>query len=224
MDALRSFANGHRQRGSHVGLHRTPKLFFDRYPIKVEFDAQRLNRKTRAASQSFHHRQIHADVIAELGLSERVMCRRRDIFATVYLKDEDDALALCQRLGDTVLAITCPRDEQELSTLLGDGTRLKPVLRRTLFWGKYTYGLSLKASARKDEMYNEIREWVQMFAEMNEPESVYIDNGAPPRVYFKREEDVAYFKLVFHEQILNFEKTILIEDIADASGPLAPVC
>jgi hypothetical protein len=153
-----------------------------------------------------------------------VKVRRRDIFTTLFCLTEADALAICAQVGGSITAVTCPRDAADLDLLAGDGTRLKPVLRNSLFWGKYEYGLSLKPSASSEEMYEEIREWIERFKEMNDPTCAYLDNGSPARVYFKREEDVAYFKLVFHEQIHDFEKVILIKDIADAPGPVEVVC
>lgn len=209
-----------------VLLDNTPSLYFGRYPIKIEFQAEIYASRALPVSQRYRWRGIHDELLADLGLTGRVKARRRDVFTTLYCQNEVDALALCTRLGGTIVTIACPRHAGDIAALTGDETRVRPVLREALYWDRFRYRLTLDKTVREEATkFEEIKDWVAQFCTLSDEDpTARVENGAPPRAYFSREEDVTYFKLVFHEFIRDFEKVILFKEIDDAREPVEAVC
>jgi hypothetical protein len=203
----------------------TRKLFWDTYPYRIEFDNKLLTRITLARSQKFRAPTIHNEVLEAIGASGKTTARRAGDLTTVYFVDEADALAFFNRTVVSVTEVTCPRCPEDIALLAGDGTRLKVVFRKNLFWHKFPYRVTLTDDLVNTGKFAEMKDWIHQFSEVSPVENVIeLHGGNPSAAYFTDENDLLFFKLVFHEQIFKLEKALLIKDIADEPVSLEGAC
>jgi hypothetical protein len=207
------------QNAPRVRVEDTLKFFWDLYPYRVEFDAKLLTRKRLPKSQLFRSATIHEEVLSEIAVSGKVSTRRNGERTNLYFVNETDALAFFEKVEATATAVTAPRSAEDQAAITPDGTRLKSRLRTCLYWDRYQFEVTFKDSIDQGDQIEKVQLWMNDFKEISgEADRVSFQFGSPRKAYFADENDMIFFKLVFHEHISKIEKALLIKDIDDARG------
>lgn len=218
MEALRQFVES----VPGCKIENTEKLFFSKFPYRVEFQSERYVQKTLPKSQAHRRRTIHTEIAQAIGFSGEFTARHRDAFCSLFFSNESDMRAAVEHLRGFVVSIALPRTQPDLDIMLqGDPTRLKTRIRPALFFfNRFRYAVTLKNSTTNDELTT-IADWVRDFAEnFPDEDRLTFEYSTPKVAYFNHEDDVLFFKLVFHSAISKLEKALLHQEI-DNDAPQA---
>lgn len=194
----------------------TSRFFFNRYPFRITFDAEKYSQDTTTAATRAYHvghrwRLAGSEMIERIEPIGEVKVRHQGGYVSVYFNDVTDVLRTVDVLGSYILSVATPASDKEFEVMASD-TRVE--IRDTLYWGKYRWVATFKTLTV--EQANEVTEWLRNFKEMNGDEDrSFISFSNPPRAYFTDENDLFYFRVVFYQHISRIEKALLKKEIAD---------
>ena len=199
------------------------RFFFKKYPYRVTYAAEAYSEKfdEPEGNPKLRWRTSGRRILQGLDLKGDATDRNTEGFCALFFQFEEDAVAAVQIIGKYVSSVAGPRNQAERDVLAIDSkTRVQTVIRPTLFWAKYRYCITLRANVddknQGKSQLEEIANWLSDFSAMNPDEDrLMISYSTPRRVYFSDENDLLYFKLVFHSSILSIQKTLLSKEISD---------
>ena len=194
------------------------RFFFKKYPYRVTYAAEAYSNMhdEPEGSSKLHWRTSGRRILQGLPLKGDATDRNKEGFCALFFQFEEDAVAAVQIIGKYVSSVAGPRNQAERDILAIDSkTRVQTVIRETLFWAKYRYCVTLREGDDKIQL-EEIANWLSDFSAMNpDDDRLMISYSTPRRVYFADENDLLYFKLVFHTSISSIQKTLLSKEISD---------
>lgn len=215
MAALRSLAASH-----DLSVSDTLRFFYKLYPYRVTFDCRHYTEKALPASQKFRAARIHEEILADMALEGTHTARRLASATSLYFTDEADACAFLARVSGSALTVSAPLNAEAHAAITPDGSRLATVLKPHLWWGKYGFRVEFKDSIDTANKIDDVLDWIRRYDEVSPTKDrIEFQYGEPRTAYFADENDLLFFKLVFHEHISKLEKALLIKDFTDAREP-----
>lgn len=215
MAALRALAASF-----NVKVADTLKFYHRRFPYRVLLDAEGYAKKTLSPSQAYRTPTIHAEVLEKIGLSGETYAVHSLGRTAVYFEVEEDACRFLDIVCTHCVVVNAPVSAAALAAIAPDHTRLETQLRDTLWWNKYRYRVTFKKSLDDNGGLDDIVAWMKDYNEVSPTDNrIELHYSSPRLAYFADENDLLFFKLVFHEHISKLEKTLLIKDFPHACEP-----
>ncbi len=192
------------------------RFFFKKYPYRVTFAAEALFLSDSPNGTSWGWRTSGRTILQSIDLKGDATDRNTEGFCALFFEVEEDAVAAVQVIGRYVSSVAGPRNKAERDILAVESkTRVQTAIRETLYWAKYRYCVTLRPDDEKTQL-TDIAEWLADYAALNPDEDrMMISYSTPRRIYFLDENDLLYFKLVFHSSIRFIEKALLTKEISD---------
>jgi hypothetical protein len=202
MAALREFLAE-----TNIPVKDIERLFFDRYPYRLQLNAKRYVEKTLPRSQWFQQRFAGRRIAESYPLTGAYQTRTEGGITSMFFENEEDALMVLREHHAFVGEVSCPESSSEIALLSERETMMRNVIRKTLFWGQYRIAITFKPLR---DALGEIEEWLARDCIMHGGEKrMLFSYSFPRRLYLSDDHELMAFAMSFKHTFLKVEKAFL---------------